>query len=77
MKLRVICKCGYNGQVCDKVIPKLDEAGYVIVPESTKDGEWLVCSKCERNHSLGNCSGYFGFVTYPNVDFEDKDWEDK
>lgn len=68
--LKLFCKCGYDDCDCDKVIPKIDEAGCIIEPEKDMNlGTWEVCKKCKRNHSVGACSGYFelGKVKYPSV----------
>lgn len=62
--MKVIYKCHYDGKVCDKEIPKLDEQGNVISPKEYNnpdivcEGAWKTCMDCQRNHSIsGTCYG--------------------
>ena len=62
--LELICKCGYDGDKCDKIVfaLELDETGCLRIPEPEKDmslGTWEVCKKCKSNRCVGSCSGYF------------------
>lgn len=59
--LRLMCRCGYDGHECEKVVPRIDEVGYVVEPEmDERNGSWEVCKKCKRNYCVGSCKGYFG-----------------
>lgn len=58
--LKLMCLCGCDGYECEKIVPQVDEAGYVIEPEKDMSlGTWEVCKKCKRNRCVGSCSGYF------------------
>ena len=62
--LELFCKCGYDGDKCDKIAfaLELDETGCLRIPEPEEDmklGTWEVCKKCKRNRSVGACHGYF------------------
>lgn len=67
--MRLYYTCRYDGKECKKVIPKLDENGYVIQPPNDKIKEryghfladfvlnesWDACDKCERNCCMSGC----------------------
>ena len=62
--LELFYKCGYDGDKCDKIVVvlELDKTGCLCLVEPEKDmklGTLEVCKKCERNRSVGACSGYF------------------
>lgn len=58
--LKLMCLCGCDGYECEKIIPQVDEVGYVIEPDKDMSlGSWEVCKKCKRNRCVGSCSGYF------------------
>lgn len=64
---RLVYICHYDGNICDRVIPKIDEKGVVIHPNEIDKSErgisehntcWTSCDKCDRNYSLsGGCYG--------------------
>lgn len=58
---KLIYRCNYDGHICDKEIPKVDENGNVIEPKEIDKKAlgiaehclcWSSCIKCERNFSL-------------------------
>lgn len=49
------CICGYDGKICDNAIP-------FMCPKEDKNGNWEICIKCKRNHSVGACKGYFELI---------------
>ncbi len=66
-RTRLVYVCSYDGNICEKAIPKIDEDGYLI-PESNKElldkyrdqvdsnileGAWDICEGCHRNLSVG------------------------
>lgn len=61
--MRLVYKCHYDGNICDKEIPKLDSKGNVIRPkkhelEFINNDDWEVCMQCDRNHCIsGTCYG--------------------
>lgn len=62
--MRLVYKCHYDGNTCDKEIPKVDENGNVILPKEYKNpnisssGAWETCMNCDRNCSMsGTCYG--------------------
>lgn len=66
--LKLVYKCKYDGCICDKEIPKIDNNGIVIAPkEIDKESKgiaehctcWESCIGCSRNHSMNIApSGY-------------------
>lgn len=66
---KLVYRCHYDGEVCDKEIPKIDEKGNILRPKEpnipTVDcrGKWETCMKCERNHcASGTCFGKLDIV---------------
>lgn len=57
--MRIYYNCYYDGNECDKVIPKIDEQGNIIEEKHHKviENSWDVCESCNRNYSLGSCHG--------------------
>lgn len=70
-KIRLVYTCSYDGNVCDKATPKVDDEGYFI-PESNKElfekyskviadhvleEGWDICENCPRNYSMGKPHG--------------------
>ena len=58
---KLVYKCNYDGNVCDKEIPKVDETGVVIEPEEIDKKShgisenctcWRACVGCDRNVSI-------------------------
>ena len=59
--MKIVYVCNYDGNVCDKEIPRVDNDGVVISPKeidkkakgiSESDTCWSACVGCERNYSL-------------------------
>lgn len=70
-RTKLVYTCSYDGNLCDKVIPKFDEEG-CLIPESNKElfekyghvvahdileRGWDICDKCPRNFSMGHPYG--------------------
>ena len=62
--MKLIYKCGYDGTICNKVIPQVDKDGYVIEPEEHNSsfldtkGYWEVYRTCKGKYTIsGMCSG--------------------
>lgn len=61
--MRLVYKCHYDGEICDKEIPKLDNEGNVIKPaphgiKSINNDDWKICMSCNRNCCMsGTCFG--------------------
>lgn len=57
--MRIYYSCCYDGNECDKVIPRVDEKGNILEEKHHKQMEngWDVCEKCDRNFCLGSCHG--------------------
>ena len=58
---KLIYTCNYDGNICNKEIPKVDETGTVIEPKEIDKKSygiaeqctcWDACIGCERNYSL-------------------------
>lgn len=58
---RLIYKCNYDGKICDKVIPKVDDNGVIIPPKEIDKKSygitehctcWESCLNCDRNYSM-------------------------
>ena len=61
---RLIYKCNYDGNICDKEIPRIDDSGVIIPPKEIdkKSYEiaefctcWESCLGCSRNLGLSFC----------------------
>lgn len=65
-RTKLVYTCSYDGNLCDKVIPKFDEEG-CLIPESNKElfekygkiinrdeleRSWDICDNCSRNHTI-------------------------
>ena len=58
---RLIYKCNYDGKICDKVIPRIDDNGVIVPPKEIDKKSygiaehctcWTSCLGCSRNHSI-------------------------
>ena len=63
--MRLVYKCGWDGQICDKVIPQVDAAGNVgkqernnnpVISEDRRG--WLICDTCDRCGNKLHTCGY-------------------
>lgn len=59
--MRVVYVCNYDGDICNKEIPKIDNEGIIIPPKEIDKKErgiyendtcWQSCVGCKRNYSL-------------------------
>ena len=70
-RIKMVYACIYDGKLCEQVIPKFDDDGYLI-PESNKElfekyghtvtsdvleSGWDICDNCPRNFSMGHPYG--------------------
>ena len=65
-KIKAFYCCHYDGNECDKVVPKFDDKGYLIPEPNDKIKDkygnvvldtllnegWDICDECKRNYSL-------------------------
>ena len=58
---KLIYKCNYDGKICNKEIPKVDENGNIIEPKEIDKKSmgisehytcWESCIGCDRNFSM-------------------------
>ena len=58
---KLIYKCNYDGKICNKEIPKVDENGNIIEPKEIDKKSmgisehctcWESCIGCDRNFSI-------------------------
>ena len=58
---KLVYKCNYDGKICNKEIPKLDENGIILEPTEIDKKSmgisehctcWKSCIGCERNFSM-------------------------
>jgi len=67
--MKAYYSCYYDGNECEKAIPKFNDEGYLI-PESNKEIKkkyshiisehtleegWDICDNCPRNFSMSGC----------------------
>lgn len=59
--VKLVYKCNYDGKICNKEIPKLDENGIILEPTEINKKSmgisehcicWKSCIGCERNFSI-------------------------
>ena len=67
--MRLVYVCKYDGEMCDKEVPKVDEKGFVVPPKEYENprinckGDWEICMSCDRNLcASGTCHGNLKIV---------------
>ena len=49
---RLIYKCNYDGKICDKVIPKIDDNGVIIPPKEIDKKSYGIAEHCTKGENL-------------------------